>query len=101
MSECSGKEAVTDTTPEPDVTTPDEPEKESGGSPLLIILVLLLLAGGGALYYFKFRKNKPQTKGPADLDDYDYGEDEGDEEMEFETEDDTVDEPAPTEDSAK
>jgi len=98
MSECSGKAAVTDTTPEPDVITPDEPDEESGGSPLLIILVLLLLAGGGALYYFKLRKNKPQTKGPANLDDYDYGEDEDDEEMEFETEEDTDDEPAQTED---
>ena len=101
MSECGGKAAVPDTTPEPDVTTPDEPEKESGGSPLLILLVLLLLAGGGALYYFKFRKNKPQTKGPADLDDYDYGEDDDDEEMEFETEVETSEEDPDAGDTAE
>jgi hypothetical protein len=100
MSECTGKEAVPDTTPEPDVE-PDgdaEPEEKSNSGLLLIVLVLVL-AGGGALYYFKFRKNKPQTKGPADLDDYDYGEDEDDEEMEFETEDDAAVEDEPAEDS--
>ena len=88
MSECAGVEAAPDTTPEPD-TDPDaddEPEEESGGGPALIIIVLLLLAGGGALYFLKFRKKKPDARGPADLDDYDYGEDEDDEE--YETEDD-------------
>lgn len=43
-----------------------------------------MLAGGGAVYWFKFRKPKSQTKGSADLDDYDYGEDENDEEYENE-----------------
>ena len=38
----------------------------------------MALAGGGAAYFLKFKKNKPDTKGSADLDDYDYG-DEGDE----------------------
>ena len=86
MSECAGVETAPASTPEPD-TAPDAddtPEKENGGSPAILILVLLLLAGGGALYYFKFRKQKPDTKGPADLDDYDYGEDEDDEEYEIE-----------------
>ena len=36
---------------------------------------MLALAGGGAFYYLKFIKNKPKTKGSADLDDYDYGDD--------------------------
>ncbi len=54
------------------------------GSALLVVALLLVLAGGGALYWFKLRKPKPQTKGPADLDDYDYGED--DEEYENEDE---------------
>ena len=40
----------------------------------VVILLLLALAGGGALYWFKLRKPKTGTKGPADLDDYDFGE---------------------------
>lgn len=85
MTECAGKAAEPkkepETTPEPD----PEPEKKSGGSGLLVVALLIVLAGGGALYWFKLRKLKPQTKGPADLDDYDYGED--DEYEEYENED--------------
>lgn len=85
MTECAGKAAEPkkepETTPEPD----PEPEKKSGGSGLLVVALLIVLAGGGALYWFKLRKPKPQTKGPADLDDYDYGED--DEYEEYENED--------------
>lgn len=85
MTECAGKAAEPkkepETTPEPD----PEPEKKSGGSGLLVVAMLIVLAGGGALYWFKLRKPKPQTKGPADLDDYDYGED--DEYEEYENED--------------
>jgi hypothetical protein len=51
------------------------------------------MAGGGALYWFKLRKKKPDTKGPVDLDDYDYGDDEDEE---YENEDD-ADEPEETE----
>lgn len=85
MTECVGKTAEPkkepETTPEPD----PEPEKKSGGSGLLVVALLIVLAGGGALYWFKLRKPKAQTKGPADLDDYDYGED--DEYEEYENED--------------
>ena len=91
MGKCVGKEAVP-TTPKPEITTGSDPNtdsgadnKKSGGSSgLLFIALVLAFAGGGALYWFKFRKNKPQTKGPADLDDYDYGEDDDDEEYEIE-----------------
>ncbi len=76
MAECVGKE------PEPPAPVeseqPDanpEPEKPSGGSGLLTIVGLVLLAGGGAFYFLKFKKKKPDTKGSADLDDYDYGDD--------------------------
>lgn len=93
MTECAGKAAEPkkepETTPEPD----PEPEKKSGGSGLLVVALLIVLAGGGALYWFKLRKPKLQTKGPADLDDYDYGED--DEYEEYENED----EPEETEDA--
>ena len=99
MTECMGKEKATEKTPEPDPTpdTSDSPDKDGGekksGSGLVVIVLLLLMAGGGALYWFKLRKKKPDTKGPVDLDDYDYG-DEDDEE--YENEDD-ADEPEETE----
>ena len=84
MTECTGKEKVVekvpDTTPEPEIEP--EPEKKSGGA--VALLLLLLLGGGGALYWFKFRKKKPDTKGPVDLDDYDYGEEDDGEEYETE-----------------
>ena len=100
MTECMGKEKATEKTPEPDPTpdTSDSPDKDGGekksGSGLVVIVLLLLMAGGGALYWFKLRKKKPDTKGPVDLDDYDYG----DEDEEYENEDD-ADEPEETEDA--
>lgn len=90
MSECHGKEAVVDTTPEPTEPADDTPEKSSGNPGAVVVVLLLLLGGGGALYWFKFRKPKADTKGSDDLDDYDYGEDEEeDADYEFESEDDT------------
>ena len=95
MTECTGKEKlvekVPDTPPEPEVEP--EPEKKSSGGTVALLL-LLLLGGGGALYWFKFRKKKPDAKGPVDLDDYDYGEDEDD--ADYETE---PDEPESTRDA--
>ena len=58
-------------------------------------LPLLLIAGlgaGGAVYWFKFRKQKPDTKGPDDLDDYDFGENDEDDEEEYIIEDDQPEE---------
>ena len=56
---------------------------------MLAVVLAVALAGGGAVYILKFKKKKPDTKGSADLEDYDYGdedeyedsgaEDEGDE----------------------
>lgn len=96
MSECTGKEA--ETTPAP-TDTPDtepdetEPEQKNNSSAILLI-VLLLAGGGGAAYYFlKVKKSQPKTKGPVDLDDYDYGEDEEDDE-EYEVEPDDEEAPA-------
>lgn len=84
MSECVGKEKLVETPTEPENPT-DEPanEKPSGNPALLVVLLIALGGGGAALYYFKFKKAKPDTKGPVDLDDYDYG-DEDDEEFEDE-----------------
>ena len=85
MTECTGKEKlvekVPDTPPEPEIEP--EPEKKSSGGTVALLL-LLLLGGGGALYWFKFRKKKPDAKGPVDLDDYDYGEEDYGEEYETE-----------------
>lgn len=90
MTECGGKEKVTETTPDPAAEpAEDTPEKSSGGSGIIVVVLLLLLGGGGALYWFKLRKPKTDAKGSDDLDDYDYGEDDDeDAEYEFETEED-------------
>ena len=75
MTECAGKEPEPEPTPEPEETP--EPEKEADVlNPAVLLAVLVLLGGGGALAYFKLVKGKQaSTKGPDDLDDYDYGED--------------------------
>lgn len=86
MTECTGKEKVVEKVPEVTPEPEPEPEKKSSGGAVVLLLLLLLGGGGGALYWFKFRKKKPDAKGPVDLDDYDYGEDEDD--TDYETEPD-------------
>lgn len=89
MSECIGKEKVTDTTPDPTDEPDREPDtddkKDSDNTAVIALVVLLIAGGGGALYWFKFRGNKPDTKGANNLDDYDYGEDDEDEDYEYES----------------
>ena len=69
MKNCTGKEVV-QTVPDPE----PQPQKNNSGA---ILIVLLLAAGGGAAVYFlKFRKDKPQTAGTTDLDDYEFDDDE-------------------------
>ena len=70
LSECSGKEPVTEPEPEP-----EQPEKKSSGG-LLVIVLLLALAGGGAFAYVKFIKPKQGMKVSADPDDYDFEDEE-------------------------
>ena len=79
--------------PEPD-PEPQEPKQERKTNLILPVILLLAAAGGGAVWFFKFRKNKPDTRGPVDLDDYDYGEDD---DTEYETETETEDESTETE----
>ena len=44
-------------------------------------MVFLVAAGaGGAIYWFKFRNKEPKNKGGNDLDDYDFGQEDDDEE---------------------
>ena len=79
MRECAGKEIVI----EPQPTEPvEEPAAEKKSASFLPVLILLIAgAAGGAVYWFKFRKPKTKTTGSSDLDDYDFGED--DEETEL------------------
>ena len=92
MTECVGPEPEPE--PEPTPEPVEETAKESSGlNPAVLLVVLLVLGGGGAFAYFKLVKGrKASTKGPDDLDDYDYGEDEfADESEDVLTEDDTED----------
>lgn len=68
MSECAGKEAVTE--PEPEQTE----EKSNGGT--MLVLVLLIVGGGGAFAYIKFFKPKQGAKVSSDPDDYDFPDEE-------------------------
>ena len=83
MSECTGKEAVVDTEPEPETDGPDgkEPaDTKTSNSGLLIVVFLVAAGAGGAIYWFKFRNKEPKNKGDNDLDDYDFGQDDAEEE---------------------
>ena len=84
MSECTGKEAVIDTEPEPDTgdENPDEPsaDEKQSNSGLLLIVLLVVGGAGGAVYWFKFRNKQPKNKGGDDLDDYNFGQNDDDEE---------------------
>lgn len=83
MSECTGKEAVVDTEPEPETDEPDgkEPaDTKTSNSGLLIVVFLVAAGAGGAIYWFKFRNKQPKNKGGNDLDDYDFGQDDNEEE---------------------
>ena len=75
------------TKPEPEL----EPGRTGGIGSVLAVLLLAALVGGGAVCYLKFFKKKPDTRGSADLDDYDYGEAEEDEVMESDSEDQAED----------
>ena len=81
MAGCAGKAPEPEAPKETETPKP-EPEPKSGTGGVLVLLLVLALAGGGAFYYVKFIKNKPKTKGSADLDDYDYGDDPEDGEYE-------------------
>ena len=79
MSECAGKETVIE-------AQPTEPAKEPAAEKksenfLLIIILLIAGAAGGAVYWFKFRKPKTKTSGNSDLEDYDFGEDDEENEL--------------------
>lgn len=81
MSECTGKEPVSEAEPEP-----EEPAAEKKGGAGMVLAVLLLLgAAGGSAAYFLVVKPKQGKKAPSALDDLDLEEEEeylNEEEME-------------------
>ena len=76
LTACTGPEPEAT---EPEADEPQEEEKSGGMGGLMVFLVVVLMGGGAALYFFKFKKPKDNTKGNDDLDEYDFGEDEDDE----------------------
>ena len=94
MTECVGKETKPvepDEPKEPTDEPKEEPEKKNNSG--IIIVILILAVGGGAAFYFFKVKNggKGKSTGNTNLDDYDYGAD--DDEYEFETYEESEDEP--------
>lgn len=86
MTKCTGKEPVIIETPE----KTESKEQQDSINLVAIAITVLILAGAGVFAYMRFIKNKPDTAGKDDLEDYDYGEDENsdDDELPWENEDD-------------
>lgn len=87
------------TTPQPElesepVPVPESEQENDKDSNIGSVLLLLLIVGGGvggAFYYFKVLKNRPNTKGSTDLEEYEFDYDEDDEyqlDDEYKTEED-------------
>ena len=93
MTECTGEEQEKEVeiTAETETSAAEKTEQKDSATPILMLLLIVVLGAGGAVYYLKFRKPKTDTKGPVDLDDYDFGDedDEDDEDdVEYVSEDD-------------
>ncbi len=93
MVECTGveEEKEAETTTEPTADDTEKTESKGSSAPILLVLLIVGLGAGGAVYYLKFKKSKTDTKGPVDLDDYDFGDDDEDD-TEYVTEDDLPEE---------
>ena len=74
MGKCVGKEPEPSAPMESQQPDPGpESETPKTGNGLLAVVGLVLLAGGGTAYFVMFKRKKPDVKGSADLDEYDYG----------------------------
>ena len=101
MTECTGEEQEKEeeTTAEPTVAETEKTESKGSAAPIVMFLLIVVLGAGGAVYYLKFRKPKTDTKGPVDLDDYDFGDEDDEDDVEYVSEDDLPDEDEATDDS--
>lgn len=88
MTECAGKEALPEQTDAPETQTkPERSGVRSAIHPIPTVIALAVVVVGGAVYFLKFRNPKPDAKGSADLDDYDYGDEDEPEDDAEESED--------------
>lgn len=79
MTQCVGCEPEPTTEPTVAATEPaPEPEKKSNSDAVLAVILIIVLIGVMGWYFLKNKKPDPKTKGNTDLDDYDYGMDEDD-----------------------
>ena len=94
MTECTGEEQEKETEVATEPATDEIEKTESKGSaaPILMLFLIVILGVGGAVYYLKFKKPKTDTKGPVDLDDYDFGDEDDEDDVEYVSEDDVPDE---------
>lgn len=98
MTECLGVEAQPKPEQPETPATPDTPTQEREGQSnftgIAAVALVVLLSAGAAFYVIKRRQGKPQARNSANLDDYDYAEDEegNDEGYEFEPNDDKPEE---------
>ena len=80
LNECTGEEP--EPTPTPTPAADSEPEDEGGfnAAALLPIALIVVLGASGVYYILKVRKRKPDTSSDADLDDYEFPEDDEEDE---------------------
>jgi len=80
MTECMGKEPEPSEEPTVPPTEPvKEPETKFNSGAVLAVLLLIAMVGVMGWYFLKNKMPDTKTKGDTDLDDYDYGIDEDDE----------------------
>ncbi len=94
INECTGKQIIR-TTPEPEAAATPEPEtkpvnENAKRAVVLLVLLVLLAACAGTYCWLRLRKTPQKSKGSVDLDDYDYGE-EDDNDDEYSAEPDDAD----------
>ena len=93
LSRCTGKETKktqvkqTDEDAGQKTTAVTVPAKQTSSRTVIAVIVLILLVCGIGFWWFVLRKKRSDASGTADLDDYDFGDEEDDEQDEDFTED--------------